>query len=63
MFLIFCHVLSQLNKDNPILLTDEEKQEIYDKYKGIPLIEGSPFEFSKKIQKLKEEGYKDWEIF
>jgi hypothetical protein len=54
---------NQLNKENPIILTDEEKQKLYDKYRGIPLIKGSPFKYSKKIEKLREEGYRDWEIF
>lgn len=54
---------NSINKDNPIVLTDEEKQKFYDKYKGIPLIDGSPFEYLNKIEELKKQGYKDWEIF
>lgn len=54
---------NEINKENPITLTDEEKQKFFDKYRGIPLIEGSPFEYSKKIEEIKKQGYQDWEIF
>lgn len=54
-----------VHPDNKIELTDEEKQELFDKYRGIPLIKS--FDQYKKIQerdeKLRSEGYKDWEIY
>lgn len=54
---------NKLHPENPIILNDEEKQKIFNQYKGIPLIDGSPFEYSKKIEELKKQGYKDWEIY
>ena len=53
-----------VNADNPAILSDNEKQSLYNEYKGIPLLDegnwSSYFDRRKKLQE--EEGYKDWEI-
>lgn len=62
---------NKIHPDKALELTDEEKQEIFDKFhskKGIPLITDlKDWEMldkhKKEIEKLKSEGYKDWEIF
>lgn len=54
-----------VHKDNLIELSDEEKQEQFDRHKGIPLIKDIEqfTKFNDKVSELKEKGYKDWEIF
>lgn len=44
-------------------LTREQKQTLYDKYKGIPIIDLDQLgAYGKRRQELKEQGYEDWEI-
>lgn len=45
-------------------LTDDEKQRFFDQYKGIPLLkEMSDFvRHTERIDELKKQGYKDWQI-
>lgn len=54
-----------INKDNELNLTDEEKQQVYDKFKMIPLFENTDdaFSYTEKIDELKKQGVKDWEMF
>jgi hypothetical protein len=57
---------NKLHPDKQIELTDEQRQQIFNCYKRIPLLnEGpiSPFDVMRKIDELKKQGYKDWEIF
>lgn len=60
---------NKLYSENKIYLTDEEKQFIYDKYRTnmIPLFnEGDDmtayYEHCEKIEELKKQGYRDWEL-
>lgn len=55
------------NKNNPdkiIELSDEDKQKLYDKFKGIPFFSdlGDIKGYTDKVDALKAEGLKDWEI-
>ncbi|MFW0736436.1 hypothetical protein [Flavobacterium sp. T12S277] len=45
-------------------LTEEQKQKLFDKYKMIPLFEDfeSINKYNDRIDELKKQGYKDWEI-
>jgi len=60
---------NSVHPDKEVILTDNEKQIIYDKYRSnmVPLLDDSSipeyFEYRKKIDDLKAQGYKDWEIF
>jgi ABC-type sulfate transport system substrate-binding protein len=56
--------------DKAVNLSDEEKQEYFDQYRKIPVFKtGGPeaaeayIQYHKKINELKEQGHKDWEIF
>lgn len=59
-----------VHPDKKIELTDEEKQKLFDEFhiqKGIPLVRDvkdweTLRKMNEKIEHLKEEGYKDWEI-
>ena len=52
---------NKLYPDNPIILTDDEKQQLYDKYRMVPL--GHDITAStKRVEELRAKGYKDWEI-
>ncbi len=53
------------NPDKKVTLTDEEKQNFFDKYKGVPLMSDfkSVIKYTKRIEELREKGYKDWEMF
>ncbi|WP_374464176.1 hypothetical protein [Chryseobacterium sp.] len=50
--------------ENNIELSDKEKQELFDKHKGVPLFDdfSKCISFNEKIKELKNKGYKDWEI-
>jgi len=50
--------------ENKIELTDDEKQKLFDKYKGIPYFDDvrKSISYSEKIKELKDQGDKDWEI-
>ena len=56
---------NKLHPDQKVELTDEERQIVFDRYKGIPLYDNfaRASERDQKIRELKEKGYKDWEIF
>jgi hypothetical protein len=60
---------NRLHPKNEISLTDEERQFIYTQYRTnmIPLLDDKNFEaekeYLKKIEDLKKQGYRDWEIF
>lgn len=60
---------NKLHPDNAINLTDEEKELVYDKYRinMVPLLDDTNFcayqEHLKKIEELREQGHKDWEMF
>jgi hypothetical protein len=60
---------NQLHSDGKVCLTDEEKQIIYDKHRVnmVPLLDEIDIrlynDYRKKIDDLKKQGYKDWEIF
>lgn len=53
-----------VHPDKKVELTKEEKQEIFNRYKGTPYF--SDFtqieNYNKRIKELKEQGYEDWEI-
>lgn len=53
-----------VHPDKKIELTDEEKQELYDEFKGIPYFDdmSKVGPYQKRIDELKAQGYKDWEI-
>ena len=55
---------NKVNPDNKIELSDEDKQALFDKYRGAPF-----FIYFYQLRKhsewqkeMKEKGYKDWEI-
>lgn len=56
---------NRVNPDKKEEFTDEDKQEIFNEYKRIPFY--NDFDqmgrVEKKINKLREQGFKDWEIF
>ena len=54
-----------IHKDNELVLTDEEKQQLYDKFKMIPMFENTDdaFSYTDKRNELKKQGIKDWEMF
>lgn len=54
-----------VNADNPLVLTDLDKESIYKQFKGVPLFKNpdDAFDFHEKIEKLKKKGLKDWEIY
>jgi len=60
---------NQLHPDNEICLTDVEKQHFYNKYRVnmIPMLDEIDFkavgEYEKRIEDLRKQGYKNWEIF
>ncbi|AJA67355.1 hypothetical protein MYRA21_0111 [Myroides sp. A21] len=51
-------------QEETVNLTDEEKQEYFDKYKGAPLFRTlDDFNnYNDRLEKYRAEGYKDWEI-
>ena len=55
---------SKVNSDSNIELSDEEKQKLFDKYKGIPCFKNIEqlSQHQEREKKLKEQGRKDWEI-
>lgn len=55
---------SKVNPDSDIVLSDEEKQKLFDKYKGMPCFNDFEklYQHQKREKELKEKGYKDWEI-
>ncbi len=52
---------NRLHPDNPIILTDEEKQQLYNKYRMSPLVDDF-VAYAKRLEELRAKGYKDWEI-
>lgn len=54
-----------VNEDDKLVLTDEEKQQLYDKFKMIPLFENpsDAFSYTEKRDELKKQGIKDWEMY
>ncbi len=55
---------NKMHPDNKVNLSDEEKQNLYDKFKGVPLFENGEdaFNYIAKRDELKKQGLKDWEI-
>jgi CRISPR/Cas system-associated protein Cas5 (RAMP superfamily) len=57
-----------VHPDQIVELSDDEKQELFDEFKGIPFFGDAVNAFDKfnkyqkKIEELKNKGYKDWEI-
>lgn len=44
-------------------LTRDQKQALYNKYRGIPVIDMDQFgAYEKRRRELKDQGYEDWEI-
>jgi hypothetical protein len=52
---------NKLHPEDPIILTDEQKQVIYNKYRATPLVK-DVVAYLDKLNELREKGYKDWEI-
>ena len=44
---------NKLHPDNPIILTDDEKQQLYKRFR---------MAYTKRLEELRAKGYKDWEI-
>ena len=55
------HYWNKLHSDNPIVLTDEEKQQLYNKFRMVPLV-NDIVAYTKRLEELRAKGYKDWEI-
>lgn len=55
---------NKLYPDEKIELSDEDKQQFYNKYRMAPLLnENNFYEYTKKVAELKAKGVKDWEAF
>lgn len=52
---------NKLHPDNPITLTDDEKQQLYNKYRMVPLVNDLTAH-TRRLEELRSKGYKDWEI-
>lgn len=52
---------NKLHPDNPITLTDDEKQRLYNRYRMVPLVRDITA-YTKRLEELRAKGYKDWEI-
>ena len=48
-----------------LVISDEEKQQLYDKFKMIPLFENTDdaFSYTDKRNELRKQGVKDWEMY
>ena len=57
-------VWNKAHPDKAVELTEEEKQMFFDAFKAIHMIDGANFkEYFERLDNLKSQGYKDWEIF
>lgn len=58
---------NKVHLENPVDLTDDEKQQFFNQYrKGlIPLIDDweKHKKWEQELEELRKKGYKDWEIF
>jgi len=60
---------NKLHPDKKVCLNDDEKQIVYAEYRTnmIPLLDETDFrkyrEYQERIDGLRKQGYKDWEIF
>lgn len=55
---------NKLYPNEKVELSDEDKQKFYNRYKGVPMLDGSNLRAHfDRIDKLKAEGVKDWEAF
>lgn len=52
---------NKLHPDKPLTLTDDEKQQLYKKYRMVPLVQDVTA-YIKRVEELRAKGYKDWEI-
>lgn len=54
---------NRLLPEKTVLMDDEDRQELYDRFKGIPFIPDSEdwSKLNKKEERRKEKGLKDWE--
>ncbi len=52
---------NKLHPDNPITLTDDEKQQLYNRFRMAPLV-NDIVAYAKRLDELRAKGYKDWEI-
>ena len=55
------HYWTKLHPDKPLTLTDDEKQQLYNKYRMVPLVQDVTA-YIKRVEELRAKGYKDWEI-
>lgn len=55
------HYWNMLHPDKPLTLTDDEKQQLYNKYRMVPLVQDVTA-YIKRVEELRAKGYKDWEI-
>jgi len=50
--------------DKAVELTEEEKEYFYKQFRGVPLLNTVNIsEYHDNIEKLRSQGYKDWEIW
>lgn len=52
---------NKLHPDNPIVLTDDDKQLLYDRFRMIPVVKDLHAHIE-QLKELRAKGYKDWEI-
>ena len=52
---------NKLHPDSPIILSDDDKQLLYDKFRMVPLVEDIHAHME-RLKELRAKGYKDWEI-
>jgi hypothetical protein len=58
------HYWNKLHPENKPELTQEEKQSLYNEYRGLPYFStwNKMERYQKKVDELKKQGYEDWEI-
>ena len=56
---MLCSLLNTIG--TPLTLTDDEKQQLYNKYRMVPLVHDITA-YTKRLEELRAKGYKDWEI-
>ena len=54
-------IWNKLYPDKAVALSDEEKQMFYRMFRAVPVVDDIAA-YTDRIEKLRSQGYKDWEI-
>lgn len=56
---------NKMHPESKVELSKEEKQRLFNEYKGTPHFNSwdKMMDYQNEVDKLKAEGYEDWEIF